>query len=75
MANAVSLSSLWHLALSLCFELRSFPSRKGEQKKGKGSCCLEGTELGKDRLGVEPQHGTAPSKGQAAREMEEKGLT
>ena len=73
--SAVNLSSLWHLALSLCLALRSFPSRKGEQEKGKGSCCLEGTELVKDSLGVEAQCGTVPGKGQTAREMEEKGLT
>lgn len=40
--------------------------------KGQGLCDVEGTELGKDSCGVEPQPGTEPGADSAVRKEEEK---
>lgn len=43
-----------------------------ESRKGQGLCSLEGAGLGGDSPGVEPQPGTEPGEGQAARKKETK---
>lgn len=49
------------------------PILGNEARKREGLRGLEGTELGRESLGVEPQPGPEPGEDQAARQKEGKG--
>lgn len=59
LARAVSLSSPWHLALSLCLVLPRYPSRKGGQEKGKAHAVWRAQNWAKTALVWSPS--MAPS--------------
>ena len=73
LARAVRLSEVWHMALSTCFAPHWGAILEKEARKEQGLCGLEGTGLGRDGLGVEPQPGTEPGEGQAGRNKKQKG--